>query len=196
MKVLEKILKTNGSNDRSDFVTMSNFRLPADGLFCRSFLLGAGCGWFFSVVSRADHHGSALQSVIPTAPTEPNDAYMPRRIVLIYKVMVNVVDLKVTLSGGQILRIGQIDAVESSTAGFPPPAALEHGGAVQTGSVVVPVQSRIYISVLSLFHFTTDERQNQPKRKFFLLPPSFSSIFFLTDCMWRMDSSWSRTKDR
>ena len=44
----------------------------------------------------------------------------------------------VTLSGCQILRIGQVDAVEAATARLPPPAAFEHGSAVEARPVVIP----------------------------------------------------------
>ena len=42
-----------------------------------------------------------------------------------------------TLSGGQILRIGQVNSVETSTARLPPPASLQHGGAVEAGAIIV-----------------------------------------------------------
>ena len=47
------------------------------------------------------------------------------------------VDFFFTLSGREVLRIGQVDAVESSAARLPPPAALQHGRAVQARTVVV-----------------------------------------------------------
>lgn len=52
---------------------------------------------------RSDHECCLLQCVVPAAPTEPNDA----------------------LPCGQILRIVQIQAVQTSSAWLPPPAALK-----------------------------------------------------------------------
>lgn len=49
-----------------------------------------------------NHHCRLLQRVIPSPPTEPDDA----------------------LPGGQVLRIVQIQAVQTSTAWLPPPATL------------------------------------------------------------------------
>ena len=80
-----------------------------------------------------------------------------------------------TLSGCKILWVGQVDAVESSSARFPPPAALEHGGAVEAGSVVVPFESDLHFAVISLLRFTTDahkQKKKKARRKlfFFSLP--------------------------
>ena len=79
-----------------------------------------------------------------------------------------------TLSGCKILWVGQVDAVESSSARFPPPAALEHGGAVEAGSVVVPFESDLHFAVISLLRFTTDahkQKKKKARRKLFFLFP-------------------------
>jgi len=36
------------------------------------------------------------------------------------------------------LWISKVDSVESSATGLPPPASLQHGGAVQAGTIIVP----------------------------------------------------------
>ena len=79
-----------------------------------------------------------------------------------------------TLSGCKILWVGQVDAVESSSARFPPPAALEHGGAVEAGSVVVPFESDLHFAVISLLRFTTDahkQKKKKARRKLFFFFP-------------------------
>lgn len=99
------------------------------------------------------------------------------------------------MSGCQILRVRQVDAVESSSARFPPPAALEHWGAVEAGSVVVPFfkifLNRIYTFSISRLVFLRPMRRAIRESCFYFL-----FIFIFTDCTWRRDSSWSRTKDR
>lgn len=44
-----------------------------------------------------------------------------------------------TLPRSEVLRVVQIEPIESSSAGLPPPAALQHRRAVQRGSIVVSV---------------------------------------------------------
>lgn len=109
-------------------------------------------------MSRADHHGSPFQSIIPSAPAEPNDTCDKNSVWFFFCFKTQNSQLKNTLSSGQILWVCQVDAVESSSARFPPPSALEHGSAVEAGSVVVPLKSDLH-SVLSLLRFTTDEHK-------------------------------------
>lgn len=66
------------------------------------------------------HHGCTLQCVVPASPTEPHDA----------------------LSGSEVLRVVQVEAVQTSAAGLPPPSSLEHGRAIQRRSVIIPVVCR------------------------------------------------------
>ena len=167
-----------------------------------SFLLRTGRRRLFAVVSRADHHRGPFESIVPSAPAEPNDTCDEEKhetlknnlhlsFFLFFFVFSVFVGMYNTLSGCKILWVGQVDAVESSSARFPPPAALEHGGAVEAGSVVVPFESDLHFAVISLLRFTTDahkQKKKKARRKLF--------FFFLTDCTWRRDSSWSRTRDR
>lgn len=89
-------------------------------------------------MSRSDHHRSPFESIIPTAPAEPHDPCRKQNTHVKVKKKKKIQIIYDTLSGCKILRVGQVDAVESSSARFPPPSTFQHRGAVEARSVVVP----------------------------------------------------------